>query len=781
MIEFDQYHQLVEQEIGIGFWKVDLVKNTLFWSERVYAIHAVTPEEYTPELQSAIEFYHPDDRHLVEEALAYAIENKNSFTFELRLVQKNPFESVRWVRSKGRIKLGPEDDLVGIYGIFQDISEEKAKEHQLQLIRYGAHVGLWDWDIEHSIMTISDTTARLLKIENEELAPLMITKREFVENVHPDDHDKVQQALECAFQNDNYLYDVEIRSLNALGEYQWVRSIGKVIERKADNSPRRMVGQLIDISESKKAQAELANALSLAEINAQLAEEANRSKSSFLATMSHEIRTPMNGVIGMTSLLKDTTLDAEQQDYVSIIRSSGESLLAIINDILDFSKIEAGKLVLEKHPFDLSSCVGEAIDLLAPVASQKEVELLYYIDQTVLPVVKSDVTRVRQILVNLLSNAVKFTEKGEVFVSVSAEQTDTDTYTYTFSVMDTGIGIPADRLESLFDAFSQVDASTTRKFGGTGLGLAISAQLAQLLGGELTVESEEGIGSTFKFSIVASAEPSPLQYDFSVLENKKVLIVDDNKTNQKILTSLLESWGMRPFAVSSGTETLMLINHENHFDVAILDYQIPEMDGLMIAHTLHNHKLANDLPIIMLSSIGDRQMFYNQHINHWLAKPVKPEQLHNILATLFGSTLCEPRESNKNNLETKELFRSLHILLADDNRINQKVALKMLDRLGCRVDTVGNGEEAIRSSRMIPYDFILMDVMMPELDGIEATRRIRAAKDLHQPIIIALTANAMEEDRQKCLAAGMDDYLAKPIKADQLEEMLLQWIPEMEL
>ena len=781
MISLDEYLKVVEQEAGVGYWKVDLVNNTIFWSDRVFTIHGVTPEQYTPDLQSAIEFYHPDDRYLVEDALAEAISTKGPFSFELRLVQKDPRESVRWVRSNGHVKLGVDDEPIGLYGVFEDISEEKAQEEKFQILLYGAHVGLWDWDIEQGLFTINETTAKLLKIEVGPTVLEHVTIDQYLTGIHQDDRLAVKQALHHAIHDEEGLFDVEFRSLNGEGAYQWVRSIGKIIERKANDVPRRMVGQLIDISDSKKANEDLLHALEMAEINARLAEEANRSKSSFLATMSHEIRTPMNGVIGMTSLLKDTNLDAEQQDYVNIIRTSGESLLTIINDILDFSKIEAGKLILEEHPFDIRSCVSEAIDLIAPLASSKRVELLYYVDDTVLSVVKSDVTRVRQILVNLLSNAVKFTEEGEIFVSVSAEPLKDAWYRIKFSVMDTGIGIPPDRLANLFDAFSQVDASTTRKYGGTGLGLAISAQLARLLGGELSVESELGIGSTFHFSIVAPAEASSVQLDFTALKGRTALIVDDNETNRRILSSTLESWNMKPLAVSSGTEAFMLINHQNQFDVAILDYQIPEMDGLTIAQTLKNHKLASDVPIIMLSSMGDRLTQSSDLIQKWLSKPIKPDQLHHALASIFGSSSFREKHHEIEKQKVREVFKSLHILLADDNRINQKVALKMLDRLGCRVDVVGNGQEALHACQMIPYDIVLMDIMMPELDGIEATLLIRKATDLHQPIIVALTANALEEDRKRCFDAGMNDYLSKPIKAEQLEETLLRWIPEPEL
>jgi two-component system, sensor histidine kinase and response regulator len=594
--------------------------------------------------------------------------------------------------------------------------------------------------------------------------------------IHPDDMPAQKQAFKRCLEG-KAPYDIEFRVLMKNGEYRWFRSRG-ACERDAQGTPVRVSGALQDVTERRQYQLALIKAT-------EAAAAANRAKSEFLANMSHEIRTPMNGVIGMTELLLDTPLDPQQRDYTDTIRDSAAALLTVINDILDFSKIEAGRLDLESIEMDLRDTVEDVARLLAMQAHAKTLELTAHVDAAVPDLVKGDPARLRQILVNLGSNAVKFTEKGEVAIDVRIAASDERSTLVRCEVRDTGVGIPKDRLDSLFQPFSQVDASTTRRFGGTGLGLSIVRRLAELMGGEAGVESTPGAGSTFWFTArfsLAARKHIDRQSQNEALKGLRVLVVDDNASNRKALATQLAACGVHVVCVSTAQDALQKLVDatfaDEPFEVALLDFHMPECDGEQLGKLIRSYNHLTHTRLVLLTSAGhrgDAQRFADLGFAGYLVKPITRRDLTACLSLVMSNS-AESWKERAQPLVTRHQVRAVRvegdrrILLAEDNPVNQKVARMVLEKLGLEVEVVNNGREAVDAWKQHKFDLILMDGQMPDLDGYAATREIRDLEygtDKHIPIV-ALTAHAMKGDDAKCFDAGMDDYLTKPINREQL-------------
>jgi len=658
--------------------------------------------------------------------------------------------------------------LLGFAKITRDITNRKAAEEALRLseqrfsnaFEYAA-IGMSLVSLDERWLKVNQALCDLTGYSSEELL-----SKTFHDVTHPDDLEIDAENKRLLLEGKIRSYSMEKRYFHKQGHEIWVLlSLSLVCDHQ--NQPLYFISQIEDITESKQAMARQKELT-------KKAQAAERAKSEFLAVMSHEIRTPMNGVIGMTHILADTELTEMQQDCVHTIQSSGESLLTVINDILDFSKIEAGKLTLESKAFHLRQCVEEALDLFAAQIRIKRLEAVYLIDSEIPSHLLGDAMRLRQILVNLLGNAIKFTAQGEIVIDVQLQSRDKQGCHLLFSVADTGIGIPKEGVEKLFQAFQQVDTSTTRRYGGTGLGLAISKRLTELMGGKMWVESEPGEGSTFFFTAVmeASEVPGPVDQprEPAILKSKSALIVEDHATNRRILETQLKIWGVNTTATSTGRDALKILG-EQKFDVALLDFQMPEMDGVTLAREIRK---TTSTPLILLSSTGeiitgeDGSLFQFQ-----IFKPIKHTALLHALQRVTGTEVIESKKSSEKQFDGELAARHpLRILLAEDNSVNQKVGLKMLSQLGYTADLAVNGLKAVEAASNSMYDLILMDIQMPEMDGVEATCLVREKLGAKCSYIVALTAEALEGDRERFLSLGFDGYLSKPLRAQALQDTL---------
>jgi PAS domain S-box-containing protein len=791
-----------------GTWEWNVQTGETVFNDKWAEIIGYSLDELKPvSIRTWTTFAHPEDLKESGRLLEEHFSGEQPY-YDCRCRMKHKDGHWVWVHDRGQVKTWTDDGKpLMMFGTHMDISAQKEAEESLKLISErlalatkAGGVGVWDYDVVNNVLNWDEQMYRLYGMTMDEFGGAY---EAWKAGVHPEDRQRGDEEIRMALRGEKE-FDTEFRVLWPDGSVRNIRALA-VVQRDMAGSPLRMIGTNWDITDQKLAEKDLVETnLRLEEATARAnamfveAEMANIAKSEFLANMSHEIRTPMNGVIGMTGLLLDTVLNSEQRHYAETVRASGESLLCLINDILDFSKIEAGKLDLEIIDFDLQNLLDDIASTLAVQAHDKGLELVCGMAPYTPSFLRGDPGRLRQILTNLVGNAIKFTREGEVSIRAAQVAGDEKTAVLRFSVRDTGIGIPEDKIRLIFEKFSQVDTSTTRQYGGTGLGLAISRQLAEMMGGEIGVTSQDGMGSEFWFTARLEKQPETFrddETDAADLHGVRVLIVDDNAANRELLESCMESWGMRVSGAVDGSEALQYlataVEENDPYLVAVVDRNMPGMDGADLGNAVISDVRLEKTRLVLLTSLGvrgDARRFAEIGFKAYLTKPARTLELKAVLrqvlsadeGILSGSNAIITRHTAREGMNLFTDYKA-RILLAEDNFTNQQVALGILNKFGLSADAVANGAEAMKSLETIPYDLVFMDVQMPGMDGYETTALIRDPESSvlnHDIPVIAMTANAMSGDREKCLAAGMNDYVSKPVTPGVLAGVLEKWLPK---
>ncbi len=781
-IDSRESKQIIERIINVVpariFWKD---KNLVFMGcNEIFARDAgyTDPEEiigkddFQMVWRDQAELYRNDDRQVIESGRSKILIEEPQTTPEGKTIT-NLTNKIPLRNSQGEI--------IGVLGTYMDITERKQAEKEIYL--YGQALksineAVYIADMENKIIYINEAFTNIYGYTREEMIGKTIEIIRSAKNPSEVIKEILSKTMAGGWQGEL------LNRRKDGGEFPIFLSTSVVLDDKGESMG--FVGTAVDITDRVRAKKELQNAK-------ETAEALTRLKSDFLANMSHEIRTPMNGVIGMTGLLMDTELTNQQREYAEMVKISAESLLTIINDILDFSKIGADKIELEILDFDLRTTLEDLNDMMAISANRKGLELVLFIDPDVPSLLQGDPGRLRQVLTNLMSNAIKFTQHGEVALLITLESEKKTEATIHFAVRDTGIGIPANKVNGLFEAFTQADVSTTRKFGGTGLGLSITKSLVELMGGQIGVDSETGKGSTFWFTVSLKKQTAQKKLEQTIkseipssLAGTRILAVDDNDTNRKVLAGMLTSWkceyDLASDAQSAFDKLKEAADKKTPYQIAILDMLMPEINGATLGKMIKANRTIKETALVMMTSAGERgdaERLKKAGFTAYLTKPVKQSQIYNCLITILGQKtntkiLDKPIITRHSIADDRK--QKIRIMLAEDNIINQKVALKILENLGYHADAVANGKEALNALETLSYDLVLMDVQMPEMDGFEATKKIRDSESAFRNLpVIAMTAQAMKGDREKCLKAGMDDYVSKPVRPQELEEVIKKW------